>query len=209
QIKAYLHNGRFAGGQIVDYNRLDDLDSIENVKHELGSGFVVVERNDLLQEHRGNPVEHGMKLVSNAYRDLERFVKRELNEDQAKQAMVIINKTQETKLVDLEIGESKEEIKDLNLEQHVAFVINDLLDYLDYQRRHTWLSLTMLGHQLLTAPKARDRVRGNYEHAFSEPVVGLIQYKSLNEIEVSDFKHSFWIHTWKSPNLFVFTQAGV
>ncbi|MFM2056635.1 MAG: hypothetical protein RLY71_1020 [Pseudomonadota bacterium] len=69
--------------------------------------------------------------------------------------------------------------------------------------RMSWLAPAVLGYALTTAPARRIGVRGNYEHAFAEPLIGLVQF-------VSQRQHAdrvpWWQHGWSADDLFLVTQ---
>ena len=45
--------------------------------------------------------------------------------------------------------------------------------------RESWLSANVVGYTALELPKTRTGVRNDVQHAYGEPVVGLIQYRSI------------------------------
>lgn len=66
-----------------------------------------------------------------------------------------------------------------------------------------WLMPTTLGYRAVTTFEQRDGVRQGLDHAYAEPLVGLVQYRSLR-------KHgwAFWKHAHDPQHqTFVLTQA--
>ena len=69
--------------------------------------------------------------------------------------------------------------------------------------RMTWLAPAVLGYAMTTAPAHRAGVRGDHEHAFAEPLIGLVQF-------VSQRQHTgpvpWWRHGWSADDVFLVTQ---
>ena len=69
--------------------------------------------------------------------------------------------------------------------------------------RMSWLAPAVLGYAMTTAPAHRAGVRGDHEHAFAEPLIGLVQF-------VSQRQHTgpvpWWRHGWSADDVFLVTQ---
>ena len=70
----------------------------------------------------------------------------------------------------------------------------------DQQMTHPWVSPALLGYRAITGFKERARTRGDYPHAFAEPLIGLTQFKSVREEGLK-----FWRYRRPSPDLFLAT----
>lgn len=69
--------------------------------------------------------------------------------------------------------------------------------------RMSWLAPAVLGYAMTTEPAHRAGVRGDHEHAFAEPLIGLVQF-------VSQRQHAgpvpWWRHGWSADDVFLVTQ---
>ena len=65
-----------------------------------------------------------------------------------------------------------------------------------------FVSPALLGYRAITAFRERERTRGDYPHAFAEPLIGLTQFKP-----VRDEGLHFWRYRRPSPDLFLATTA--
>lgn len=63
-----------------------------------------------------------------------------------------------------------------------------------------FVSPALLGYRAITAFKERERTRGDYPHAFAEPLIGLTQFKPVREVGLE-----FWRYRRPSPDLFLAT----
>ena len=64
-----------------------------------------------------------------------------------------------------------------------------------------WLSATCLGYAAITPFEQRAGAREGYPHAFAEPLVGLVQYRSLRDIlEKDEAKRTLWRPEWISTD---------
>lgn len=112
-----------------------------------------------------------------------------------------------------------------------GYVIKDRRDLLESRNKHqaellvealgtqpvtgednTWLSATCVGYAAITPFEHRGGVRGGYAHAFAEPLVGMVQYRSLRQWrEESDVEEALWRPVWLDdrPGAFVLRQEEV
>ena len=137
-IALFLHGGRLAGGAIIEWGKpvvLADEADIDKVVKQVGSGFSLVERQDLMVMQEGD-------------RDM---------------LDVLLRLTKRTKPDD---------------------------------DRH-WLQPTTLGYAEITPRQQRKNVRGDFPHAYCEPLVGLAQYKSIRDAGLA-----FWRFTHPHPSVF-------
>jgi CRISPR-associated protein Csy2 len=61
-----------------------------------------------------------------------------------------------------------------------------------------WLMPTALGYLEITPRKQRRNVRGGFVHAYAEPLVGLVQYRSLRDVGLH-----FWRYQHPQPAVIV------
>ena len=62
---------------------------------------------------------------------------------------------------------------------------------------NTWLSATCLGYAAITSFEHRGGARCGYPHAFAEPLVGLVQYRSLRQWrKEADAEEALWRPVW-------------
>lgn len=112
-----------------------------------------------------------------------------------------------------------------------GYVIKDRRDLLENRDKHqaellvealgaqpaaggdnTWLSATCVGYAAITPFEHRGGARGGYAHAFAEPLVGMVQYRSLRQWrEESDVEEALWRPVWLDdrPGAFVLRQEEV
>lgn len=68
-----------------------------------------------------------------------------------------------------------------------------------------WLSAACLGYAPVTPFEQREGVREGYDHAFAEPLVGLVQYQSMRSI--ADVQRVIWRPEWLSNGVFRVVQS--
>lgn len=67
---------------------------------------------------------------------------------------------------------------------------------------HPWLLPTSLGYLAITEFQQRRKVRGDLPHAFVEPLVGMVQYKSIRSLGIP-----IWRPTNPDANTFLLTTS--
>lgn len=66
-----------------------------------------------------------------------------------------------------------------------------------------WLSATCLGYAATTPFEKRAGAREGYEHAFAEPLIGLVQYVPIRRCLGEDMAtQSLWRSEWTTPDVF-------
>ena len=66
----------------------------------------------------------------------------------------------------------------------------------------TWLSAACLGYAAITPFEHRGGVRCGYTHAFAEPLVGMVQYRSLRQRrKEADAKKNLQSPAWEEETL--------
>ena len=66
-----------------------------------------------------------------------------------------------------------------------------------------WLSATCLGYAATTPFEKRSGVREGYDHAFAEPLVGLVQYVPIRRcLDENATAQSLWRSEWTTPDVF-------
>lgn len=68
----------------------------------------------------------------------------------------------------------------------------------------SWLVPTTLGYAAITGFAQRGGVREGYDHAYAEPLVGLVQYLSVREF--AGQPPPLWRYDWLRDDVFVVTQ---
>ena len=63
-----------------------------------------------------------------------------------------------------------------------------------------------LGYHLLEKPRYRKGARELLNHAYAEPLFGLVQCKYLFDINIEQLDSVFWSYVWKSDNYICTTQ---
>lgn len=67
----------------------------------------------------------------------------------------------------------------------------------------SWLSATCLGYAATTPFEKRSGVREGYEHAFAEPLVGLVQYVPIRScLDEDRADQTLWRSEWATPDVF-------
>lgn len=74
------------------------------------------------------------------------------------------------------------------------------------EKPNSWLSSTTLGYAKLTKEKPKAGVRNGVEHCFVEPIIGLIQYKSIHNFRESISDIKFWKYDWINQDVFMCYQ---
>lgn len=87
-------------------------------------------------------------------------------------------------------------------------ILNEKKSQQDKEAIQAWYCPAVLGYAMITPTEPRHYVRGGYEHAFSEPMVGLVEYRSvrktpLTEKELMSF---FWQYHWPQDDVFLLSQ---
>ncbi len=143
-IKRFLTYQRLAGGTITDYAKEKDNNviietTLDNVAKKVRSGFIIKERQDLMQAQQDH-------------------------ED----------------------------------------MLDVLLRQTRYQADHqeSWIIPSQLGYRLLSPVEERLHVRDGLPHAYAEPLVGLIQHRSLRE----EKNFYFWHYQQLDEKTFVVTH---
>jgi CRISPR-associated protein Csy2 len=89
-------------------------------------------------------------------------------------------------------------------DRHSAFVAHLGCD--PSRDNQSWISATCVGYAALTPFQRRRGAREGYTHAFAEPLIGLVQYKSLRSVKV-ETQNGLWRPTWLAEDVFVVQQA--
>lgn len=141
----WLRTGRLAGGFITSMSKPTVFGSLKKaLKEGVRTGFLVMERRDLLENGEGNRAE---KFVA-------------------------------------ALGCNPSEGSGMG-----------------------WLSAACLGYAAITPFEQRAGAREGYLHAFAEPLIGLVQYRSLrNILQEGVVKRALWRSDWCAPDVFVIYQ---
>ena len=98
------------------------------------------------------------------------------------------------------------------LEERSANQLEEMITALGTKNdsKNSWLSATCLGYAAVTPFATRSGAREGYEHAFGEPLVGMVQYVSMRKLlnkEVSD-ANVLWRPGWIGDHDDVFLLQG-
>ena len=111
-------------------------------------------------------------------------------------------------LAALRTGYAVMDRRDLMLMPDIADPLQAMVDRLGRRSTspdETWLSATHLGYAPITPIEARDGSREGYEHAYAEPLVGLVQFRSLRTMK-AQATSCFWRPAWTDEGVFLLRQ---
>ena len=74
--------------------------------------------------------------------------------------------------------------------------------------QHSWLVLTNLGYALTSQPSDKPFSRSGYPHAFSEPLIGPVQYVSTRGYRKETSSIPFWSYEWVKEDIFIIHQRS-
>jgi len=70
-----------------------------------------------------------------------------------------------------------------------------------------WYVPATLGYRALTRFEQRRGARDGLNHAYGEPVVGLVRYQSVFSLREQGRRPTLWTHAWVTDSLFVVRQS--
>jgi hypothetical protein len=70
-----------------------------------------------------------------------------------------------------------------------------------------WYVPATLGYRTLTRFEQRSGARDGLDHAYGEPVVGLVRYQSVFSLRNQGQRPTLWSHGWVTDSLFVVRQS--
>jgi CRISPR-associated protein Csy2 len=146
-VETLLFGGRFSGGTIISTGKCRTSLSFEEALGDVTSGYVVLDRKDLLEKREGK-----------------------------NQAQLFI----ET------LGTLPKSDSDT-----------------------TWLSATNLGYAAISSFENRVGVREGYKHAFAEPLVGIVQYRSVRDCGQLQPEQMLWQSEWIGEDIFRVVQKKI
>lgn len=73
----------------------------------------------------------------------------------------------------------------------------------------SWLSATNVGYAAISSVEKRRGVREGYPHAFAEPLIGLVQYRSIRKCEELDPSQILWRSEWVQSTVFRILQSDI
>lgn len=71
----------------------------------------------------------------------------------------------------------------------------------DRESGNTWLSAACVGYAMLTPYASRTGSREGYEHAFAEPLIGLVQYRSSRQFD-GELENILWKPEWLRKDVY-------
>lgn len=146
-VESFLFAARFSGGTIVSTGKCITLPSFEEALGHVPSGYVVLDRKDMLEKRDGKD-----------------------------QAQLLIEA----------LGTVPKSDSDT-----------------------TWLSATNLGYAAISSFENRVGVREGYKHAFAEPLVGVVQYRSIRDCEQLQPEQMLWQSEWIGEDIFRVVQKKI
>jgi CRISPR-associated protein Csy2 len=73
----------------------------------------------------------------------------------------------------------------------------------------SWLSAASLGYAAISTFERRVGAREGYEHAFAEPLVGVVQYRSIRECQGLKPEELLWQSEWIKEDVFRVVQKKI
>ncbi len=92
-------------------------------------------------------------------------------------------------------------------ESRAAVLVKKLAANPQIDAHPPWLSATTLGYATVTEFKHKGGAREGLEHAFAEPLTGLVQYVSIRKA-APELKSLMWSYAWPHPDVFLLTQRS-
>jgi CRISPR-associated protein Csy2 len=75
--------------------------------------------------------------------------------------------------------------------------------------RTSWLSATSLGYATISSFERRVGAREGYQHAFAEPLIGIVQYRSVRECRDLKPEELLWQSEWIKQDVFRVIQKEI
>jgi CRISPR-associated protein Csy2 len=70
----------------------------------------------------------------------------------------------------------------------------------------SWISGACVGYATITEMAPRDFAREGYLHAFAEPLIGLVQYRSIRSLDKKEYRNIIWRPSWETTTAFCIKQ---
>jgi CRISPR-associated protein Csy2 len=190
KVADFLAGARLAGGQIVDHAKPLPLSTGEEVRRAIRSGFWLIERQDLMETDDGDPLDALIRATT-------------LRHPPKIPDSLNIEGTASSSLSLWRAG-VRGSNRDGNLPETE---LSPGGESLVPAYRESWIVPTTLGYAPITEFADRTGAREGYPHAYAEPLVGLVQYVSVNRYAESP--PPLWRHAWLPNDVFVVTQQEV
>lgn len=190
-VERFLLGGRLAGGTISSFGTPDveGLESDDDVRQRVGSGFAMTDRSDLLAlgpDDRDpldallratSPVRHLLWPLSGAVPTAIAELRTRVQESGPLGRLATGKVLRWTKSVlradDAVLGQVAED------SGHAADDADTLMA--EAKADSSWLCPTCIGYLLVTSPAVRQHARAGLPHAYAEPLVGLLQYQPIRD----------------------------
>lgn len=197
EVVHFMRLARVAGGVVRQFGDLQVFDSEADLLQALpGGGYWLIERSDLVDP------EHPLDSLLTALAHRPGAARQDGQTGASAQATAAVSASDpaavpaSTANIDLD----DEDGFDLDWSA-VAEVAAETP--ITPPARMSWLAPAVLGYAMTTDPARRIGVRGDHEHAFAEPLIGLVQF-------VSQRQHAggvpWWQHGWSADDMFLVTQ---
>lgn len=194
-IERFLRTARFCGGQVVDFGDVRTFNDDTEVLAAMRNGYWLIERTDLVNP--ADPVDSVLQALATVPK--KRGTPSEPREDGSPNDSPVTVKSEPLPDGD---GDGDGDDDYVSLEMRLPESDED-----DTQPTssagNSWLSPAVLGYATTTEFRRRAGVRADFEHAFAEPLIGLVQFVSVRQHETHI---PWWSHGWLADDLFVVQQ---
>lgn len=220
-LKSFMQQARVAGGSVVDHGCIQSpVKTMKEAMASVKSGFLIEERLDILAAPEGDAQGASFSI-------LERFMdvttppalRRVLSGEQPwKPAQKVTPKKSKMTALpavaevaeELTVDEGVDDLVDQNVTvDPIAIQVEEGAE--TPVKNQGWLIPTCLGFAALTNTSDRAMTRDGYQHAYAEPLVGVVEYRSLRAINADDQPAglSFWRYGQPAghSDVFVATQS--
>jgi CRISPR-associated protein Csy2 len=198
-VTRFLRLARVAGGTVRQFGEVQVFDDEADLLKALpGGGYWLVERSDLVDP--AQPLDS--LLTALAHRPSS--VTAAATADSAPSTAATEAEPAPVSAADIDLDDDEDDLSpmtDWPSEDESAPAPTDATPPI--VARMSWLAPAVLGYAMTTEPAHRAGVRGDHEHAFAEPLIGLVQF-------VSQRQHTgpvpWWRHGWSADDVFLVTQ---
>lgn len=104
------------------------------------------------------------------------------------------------------VMDRKELLEPRDGKHQAELLIEHLGCYPDKVPGASWLSSACVGYAAITSFEARDGARSGCDHAYAEPLIGMVQYRSVRDAPKEIFD-VFWSPQWVSVDVFRVHQS--
>lgn len=196
EVNEFLLRARLAGGQIIEHERCCLIAPTALSQH-IRSGYWVIDRSDLMRKAEGEDwLDVLLRITARPIARQQKDAKSPMASDDENKTVEDDDREEaESEVEDDDWGEAEAEEEEA-VAWHAAATREPLPS--------SWMVATTLGYALLTSAVPRAGAREGYPHAFSEPLVGPVQYVSLRTF--GDRPLPVWQAGWPRDDVFLLSQ---